>query len=101
MDAIQFAEKLMRRGWWDAAQDVLNRQDVAPADRTLQTAALICRKECAEYAAGLDINLPLDQLSRDILSRFDYYTAQWYFREYTGEGSIAWRRSARANARTD
>lgn len=101
MDSIGLSEQLMRRGWWDEAQEVLNREDVAPADRTLQTAALICRRECAVWAAQQDIGLPLDGLEAGMLARFDRYTVHWYFREYTGEGSLGWRRNARANARTD
>lgn len=101
MDGIERSEKLMRRGWWSEAEASIQREDVSPANRKFQSALLECRKECAEFAAGLDLLMPLDHLERVLLERFDKYTVYWYFKSYAGEGSLSWRRSARANAQTD
>lgn len=100
MDGIDLSEQLMRRGWWSEAEEAINREDVAPADRTLQLASLTCRRECAAWAAQ-NLQTREADLMRYMLIRFDRYTVYWYFKHYTGEGSLEWRRSARENAQTD
>lgn len=101
MDGIDRTEMLMQRGWWSEAKAAIQREDVSPANRTLQESLLTCRQECARFATGLDLLMPIEQLMRVLLERFDRYTVYWYFNSYAGEGSLSWRRSARANAQTD
>ena len=95
MDGVILAENLMRRGWWSEAEAALNRPDVSPSDRLLETCALTLRREAVE-------RLNAGQSASDLLPDLDRYTVDWVMREYCGEGSSIWQTaSEEANGLTD
>ena len=101
MDSVALSEQLMRRGWWDEAAAAIDNPDVQAADKTLQSAALYCRRACCQWAAMQDESINSAELERLMLTMFDSYTVYWYFKYYTGEGSVLWRKSAREKGLTD
>ena len=102
MDNITLSERLMQRGWWEDALKIINRADVEPADKTLQAAALTCRRECVAYLLTLDLDdMTLAQIQSELQRRFDRYTVQWVLNDYIGVGSLVWQKSVGANGQTD
>lgn len=102
MDNITLSEQLMQRGWWEDALKVIKRADVSPADKTLQEAALTCRRECIAYMLGLDLeDMTLAQIQAELRNQFDRYTVQWVLNDYIGVGSLVWQRNEGANGLTD
>lgn len=87
MDNITLSEQLMQRGWWEDALKVIERADIQPADRTLQGAALTCRRECVAYLLALDLeDMTLAQIQAELQNRFDRYTVQWVLNDYIRGG---------------
>ena len=100
MDNITLSEQLMQRGWWEDALKVIERADVQPADRTLQEAALTCRRECVAFLLALDLeDMTLAQIQAELQNRFDRYTVQWVLNDYIGVGSLVWQKAKGRTAR--
>lgn len=96
-DSLELSERLMRRGWWAEAEAALHNPDVSNADRNLQTAALICRRECVEWMLDHSDTATMD----DLLREFDRYTVSWVFNNYSGEGAEQWQGKRKANEKMD
>ena len=96
---VELSEIFMARGLWSEARAALDRADIHPADRHLQAAALICRRDCVNWLARQDLT-DMPAVIAEVFQRFDRFTAEWVLNQYNGEGSTKWRGNARANAPT-
>lgn len=101
MDLISLSERLMEKGWWSAAAEILSRDGIHPAERNLQSASLICRQECARIAATCGLQGSVDDLRAYLLKHLDRYTVAWYFDRYIGEGYLEWLKRSADSAQMD
>ena len=54
--ALKMADTYMAAGRWEAAESLIREYCTEQADINLRLAQLQWRKECAEYASGLDLD---------------------------------------------
>lgn len=82
---LKNADLLMASGRWAEAESALRGACLSDADLTLRLAQLQWRKECAEYASGLDLDaLGENGIYSELVTNFDKFVADWVINEYKG-----------------
>lgn len=79
------ADLLMASGRWAAAEAALRGACLSDADLTLRLAQLEWRRQCTEYASGLDWDeLGEEGVKNELVGNFDMFVADWVINKYKG-----------------
>lgn len=77
------AEKLMASGKWGEAESIIRECCINQADMNLRLVQLKWRRECAEYASGLDwYELGREGVFHELDDKFGVYAAEWVVNQY-------------------
>ena len=83
--ALKMADTYMAAGAWETAESLLREYCTEQADLNLRLAQLHWRRECADYASGLDWNALGEYGVRQALTdNYDGLVADWVINEYKG-----------------
>ena len=78
------AEIFMQKGMWNEAASALSSCSIlSPCERTLRSALLECRQDCAQYIQKTLIEpMPLETFKKTITAEYDIFTAEWFLQSY-------------------
>lgn len=83
--ALKIADTYMAAGRWEVAESLIREYCTERADLNLRLAQLHWRRECADYASGLDWDeLGEDGIHSELVTNFDKFVADWVMNEYKG-----------------
>lgn len=83
--ALNLADTLMASGRWSEAESIIRTHCIDQADLNLRLAQLEWRRQCADYASGLDLDaLGEDGVRVELVGNFDMFVADWVINEYKG-----------------
>ena len=83
--ALKMADTYMAAGAWEAAESLIRENCTEQADLNLRLAQLHWRRECADYASGLDWDaLGENGVRSELVGNFDMFVADWVINEYKG-----------------
>lgn len=83
--ALKMADTYMASGHWEAAESLLQEYCTGQADLNLRLAQLHWRRECVDYASGLDWDeLGEEGVKNELVGNFDMFVADWVINKYKG-----------------
>lgn len=83
--ALKMADTYMAAGAWETAESLIREYCTNQADLNLRLAQLEWRRQCVEYASGMDWDeLGEDGIYSELVTNFDKFVADWVINEYKG-----------------